>query len=91
VVLSGCLKGATLEVAKLKANPSYATEEDRVRAFKEAGHGGRATYFNHAGRLQPTQEVPQIALRHSSPPDSLKATPDFRELLRKRFEQLGKG
>jgi hypothetical protein len=91
VVLSGCLKGTTLEVAKLKAEPSFATEEDRAREFVEGGHGCRATYFIHAKKFQPKLEVPQIKLKHSSPPDSLKAVPDYRELLRQRFEQLGKG
>jgi hypothetical protein len=91
VVLSGCLKGRTLEVAKLKADPRFASEADRIRAFEEAGHGMRATYFNHARKLQPKQEVPEIKLNHTSPPESLKTTPDFGELLRRRFEQLGNG
>jgi hypothetical protein len=59
--------------------------------FEEAGYDCRATYFNHAKKLQPKQEVPQIKLKHSSPRDSLEAMPDYRELLRQRFEQLGKG
>jgi hypothetical protein len=68
--------------------PGRLPEGDR--AFKEAGHGGRATYFIHAKKLQTKEEVPLITLKHGSSPDSLEAMPDYRELLRQRFEQLGK-
>lgn len=61
-VLGRCLAGAALEVARLKANPGYATEEDRVRAFVASGAGCRATYFNHARNLQPPVACPRITL-----------------------------
>src|SRR5450755_4576864 len=67
-VLSRCLTGVALEVAKLKANPSFASEEERVRAFVAAGLGCRATYFNYAKKLQPHEGSSAIKLTHSSPP-----------------------
>ena len=57
----------TVLVAKLKADPSYATEQDRVRAFTEAGGGSRATYFNHAKKLQPAGAPPKIVLKKPVP------------------------
>ena len=65
-VLSRCLTGAALEVARLKADARFATEEDRARAFVEAGHGCRATYFNHARKLRGTP-APRMRLQQASP------------------------
>ena len=42
----------TLLVAKLKDDGRFETEEQRARAFIEAGGGCRASYFNHARRLR---------------------------------------
>ena len=50
-VLDRLLTGTPLKVARLKADPAYRSEEERVRAFVAAGHGCRATYFNHARAL----------------------------------------
>jgi hypothetical protein len=44
-LLERWLSGPRLLVARLRADPSYATEEDRARAFVEQGGGCRATYF----------------------------------------------
>ena len=63
-----CLKGAALEVAKLKANPAFASEAERVQAFVQSGAGCRATYFHHARTLPAAQAAPQITLTQSSPP-----------------------
>jgi len=52
-ILSRFLAGPTLLVAQLKADPTFQSEEDRVRAFRERGGGSRATYFNHAKKLLP--------------------------------------
>jgi hypothetical protein len=49
------LKGMSaraLLVARLKADPSYPSEEARAAAFVAQGGGCRATYFNHARRLR---------------------------------------
>jgi hypothetical protein len=90
-VLSRCLTGAALEVAKLKSNPSFASEEDRVRAFVAAGLGCRATYFNYAKKLRPHEGQSEIKLIHSSPPAEVKPSEDFLDTLRRRFGPLGNG
>ena len=90
-VLSRCLTGTLLEVAKLKANLSFASEEERVRAFVAAGLGCRATFFNHAKKLPPPQAPAAIKLVHSSPPEQVKASVDFLDALRRRFGSLGSG
>lgn len=46
------LSTKVLLAAKLRADPSYASEEARVKAFIEQGGGCRATYFNHLKRLK---------------------------------------
>jgi len=91
VVLSRCLAGAALEVAKLKANTSFATEEDRVRAFVASGAGCRATYFNQAKRLRASEAVSEIKLVRTSPPEPALPVVDILDLLRKRFGKLGSG
>ncbi|MEX0702931.1 MAG: hypothetical protein WD069_12620 [Planctomycetales bacterium] len=91
-VLSRCLTGPALEVAKLKADPSFEAEEARVRAFVEAGHGCRATYFNHARKLQPPADIPAIKLLHTKPPEPAPQSPlDLLTLLRQRHGDLGAG
>ena len=44
--------GKLARVAALRADASFATEEDRVRAFAAGGHGSRATYFRLVRKLQ---------------------------------------
>jgi len=90
-VLSRCLSGVALAVAKLKANPSFASEEDRAKAFVASGIGCRATYFNHAKRIRSACEVPKIVLSHSEPPQSSAAPADILALLRRQFGHLGNG
>ena len=41
----------TLLVARLLADDSYPDDKARIQAFKEAGGGSRATYFNHKKKL----------------------------------------
>ena len=48
------LSPKTLLVARLQADPSYASEEARAQAFVAQGGGCRATYFNHARKLRGT-------------------------------------
>lgn len=67
-ILGRCLTGTALEVARLKADSSYQSEEDRVHAFITSGGGCRATYFNHAKRLKATANVPMVRLKRSAPP-----------------------
>jgi hypothetical protein len=89
-LLGRCLTGAALAVAKFKANPSFASEEARVRAFVAAGLGCRASYFNAAKKLKPQQATPAIKLTHSSPEEPTPNV-DFLDSLRRRFGPLGNG
>jgi hypothetical protein len=52
-ILSRLLSGPALLVARLKADPAFRSEAERVKAFREAGGGSRATYFNYAKKLHP--------------------------------------
>jgi hypothetical protein len=88
-LLERWLKGARLLVARLMADPSFATEEDRVKAFVEQGGGCRATYFNHARRLKPPLGVPKIGLANSAPPQDEPF--DLMDLLRQRHGGMGQG
>ena len=71
VVLARCLQGTALEVARLRSDPKFATEEERVRAFVDRDLGCRATYFNHAKRLRPSEPVPEIRLAPRTTPATL--------------------
>jgi hypothetical protein len=52
-ILSRFLSGPALLVAQLKADPTFRSEEERVKAFREAGGGSRATCFNYGKKLHP--------------------------------------
>ena len=67
-VLSRCLEGPALAVARLKANQAFANEAERVCAFVESGAGGRATYYRYARQLHPQAEPPRIPLTCTRPP-----------------------
>jgi hypothetical protein len=90
-VLNRCFTGALREVAKLKSDPSYRSEQERVHAFVSSGLGCRATYFNLARRLRPTVEVPPIQLGRTAPPVTKSATESLVEILRRRHKGLGQG
>ena len=90
-VLSRCLTGTLLAVAKLKSDPSFASEEERARALVAAGLGCRATYFNYAKKLKPHEVQPAIKLNHASPPEEVQAHADYLDMLRRRFGPLGNG
>src|SRR6516165_872801 len=93
-VLGRCLTGLALAVAKLKANPAYTCEDERVRAFVQLGAGCRATYFRHVQKLRPTEKPPKILLTQTSSPPEESAPKDTGPLdlldrLRRRFGRLG--
>ena len=90
-ILAHCLSGVCRVVAQLRANRSFQTEEDRVRAFVEGGHGCRATYFNHVKRLPSPTDAPKIVLANRPPPLVPVKAADLIELLRRRFGGLGQG
>ncbi len=84
------LSGTRRLVARLKADSSFQSEQQRVQAFIAQGGGCRATYYNQARKLRPTVAVPKVRLE-SSPPDLAPATVSLLELLRQRFKDLGQG
>jgi hypothetical protein len=90
-VLSRCLTGPALLVARLKADHSFPNEAARVRAFVAAGAGCRATYFHHAQKLQPMADVPKLVLTHKTPPAAELSAPDHLDDLRQRYGPLGNG
>ena len=62
-ILSDTLSEKTLLVARIKADSKYANERQRVEAFCSLGGGCRATYFNHARRLNGSSHYGQTARR----------------------------
>ena len=90
-VLSRCLQGTALEVAKLRFNAAFSSEENRARAFVAAGYGCRATYFNYAKKLRPPETVPKIVLTNEKPPSLAEPAFDLFGFLQQRFGRLGNG
>ena len=90
-VLCRCLTGVALAVAKLKANPNFASEAERVRAFVRSGAGCRASYFRHAKKLQPAARSQKIVLTQATPPVNEVTPRSHLDQLRRRFGRLGNG
>ena len=90
-VLCRCLTGVALAVAKLKANPNFASEAERVRAFVRSGAGCRASYFRHAKKLQPAARSQKIMLAQATPPVNEVPPRSHLDQLRRRFGRLGNG
>jgi hypothetical protein len=91
-VLCRCLTGVALAVAKLKANPNFASEAERVQAFVRSGAGCRASYFRHAKKLQPAASSSRIVLTQTTPPvNELSSPRNHLDQLRRRFGRLGNG
>lgn len=80
----------TMLVAQLKADPSYVSEEDRVRAFQEKGGGCRQTYFDRAKRVQAADIPPQVMLGNPAP-DNGRGKTDVSSLFRPYLGNLGIG
>src|SRR5712691_10672710 len=87
-VLCRCLTGVALAVAKLKANPAFASEDERVRAFVQSGAGCRATYFRHAKILRPVASQSKITLTQTTPPVEEFSVSNHLDHLRRRFGRL---
>ncbi len=66
-IIGRCLSGPARLVAELKDDPSFTSEEERVQAFIARGGGCRATYFNHAKRIQSAVAPPPIRLANRPP------------------------
>ena len=88
-ILGRCLTGTALAVAKLRADPAFASDAKRAQAFVAAGLGCRATYFNCAKRLRARVAAPTLKLTHTSPPAT--ADQSYLDMLRRRFGHLGNG
>jgi len=88
-VLSRCLTGPALLVARLQADPSFASQAARVQAFLAAGGGCRATYYHYARKLRPVADVLPILLAQKTPPTA--NTSDHIHDLRRRYGRLGNG
>src|SRR4051812_46430454 len=58
LLLAGLLSGSELLAAQIKADPSFASEADRVRAFIERGGGCKSSYYNALNRLPPPVVAP---------------------------------
>jgi hypothetical protein len=78
----------TILVAQLRADPSFASEEDRVRMFKEKGGGCRQTYFARAKKFRAAGDPPRIILENPAP-DSDWRTLDAADLLRPHLGNVG--
>jgi hypothetical protein len=64
-ILDRCLTGPLAEIAKLRADSKFATEEERVRAFVKAGLGCRATYFNNVKKVCSPTPAPELRLTNT--------------------------
>jgi hypothetical protein len=90
-ILDRCLSGPAREVARLRSDPAYASEQERVRAFIAGGFGCRATYFNYARKLRGPNTVPQIKLTQKVPRLAEDPPVSVIEILRRRHKSLGQG
>ena len=68
-----CLSGTALTVARLKADQTFASEKERVHAFVASGGGCRATYFNHARRLDTSDIISHMTLVAVAPAANAEA------------------
>lgn len=81
----------TVAVARLKADPSYSSEEARVAAFVAVGHGSWATYFRLAQRLRSVQPLPKTELTNQPPHHPGPNKVDWLDFFRNRHRELGYG
>lgn len=67
ILLTQFLPERTAIVSEFKDDNSFETEEQRAAAFVVAGHGSRATYFNHARKLKTAGKgsLPKLPLPNS--------------------------
>jgi hypothetical protein len=92
IVLSQCLSGKALDVAKLKADPRFSSDAEREREFVRRGLGSRATYYLYAKKMAPPTEVPRILLNNPRPPrEVVPEVMPILDILRRRHRGLGNG
>ncbi len=75
LILARFVSGPALLVARLKADPAFSSEKDRIQAFIDANGGCRSTYFAHARRLTSLEEAAPIVLANSTPPEASQSNP----------------
>lgn len=91
-LLQRFVSGTARIVANLLADPSYASEEDRVRAFTTVTGNTRSTYFRLKAELYAQVQPPVITLAKSLPPVPDSATAEsIISILRHRYGDLGRG
>lgn len=77
LLLQRLLSGTDLLVGRIKADPKYRSDEERVQAFLGQGGDSAATYFERVQHLHPVALLPRIVLAGSTPaqPDSARERP----------------
>ena len=69
MILSDVVSEKAMLVAKLRADSSFSSERERVKAFKEQGGGSHETWYRYKRKLKsPTEPPPRIQLKHAEPP-----------------------
>jgi hypothetical protein len=91
LMLTSWLTGNKLLAAQLRADPSFPSESERVRAFIARGGGCRASYYNCLKSLPPTADPPRLILTNPPPEETSPGPLDVIDLLRQRHRRLGEG
>jgi len=74
VLLSDAVPKKALLISKLRADSRFKEERDRVKAFSEAGGGGKTTYYKWKARLQnPDDSATLVRLKITKEPQLERA------------------
>ena len=74
VLLSDSIPEKALLVARLKADPRFQEERERVAEFTRLGGGGQTTWYKWSKRISPPQDLPDMkATLTASPPPVARA------------------
>ncbi len=76
VMLSDAVPEKALLIAKLKADPRFQEEQERVKAFRELGGGGQTTYYKWLGRIRSPMD--NTRLRVELPRARMQERPQLR-------------
>ena len=63
VMLSDTVPEKALLIAKLKADPRFTEERERVEAFREMGGGSQTTYYKWLGRIRSPVDTERLKVR----------------------------
>lgn len=64
-LLSDSISEKAMLIAKLKADPRFSEERERVCEFKRLGAGGQTTWYKHVKRLRPAIQVERLELENA--------------------------